>query len=198
MRKALIILVTALMLNGQWSMLNAQKKDGHWVDPVEYFKLKGKGNLKGDALYSYMWETKERYIVGMKCTVCAFTTRGDEYAGTEDKKLPYTPSTVYLYMDAPGAIATTSDWRKLPNGNMLGVYKIGGTDIRFSFNENTHQYSFDYSPEGSFDCDYVPDNANARGAGLTFVEHTKNTGSTDIDAHLWPGLLHAFPVGGLQ
>ena len=146
--KHLIILVTALMLNGQWSTINGQKKEGHWVDPVEYFKLKGKGDLTSDALYRHMWETKERYIVGMKCTVCNFTTQGDK---PTESNLPVTKTTFYLYIDEPGVITAVSDWTTLPSGNLLGVYKIGATDVKFSFDENTHTYSFFYYPEGSYD-----------------------------------------------
>ena len=149
---------------------NAQRKEGHWEEPAKYFKLNGTGELKGSALYNHMWETKERYIVGMKCTVCNFTPVGDE---TEDAQLPYTSSTVYLYINEPGAMATVSDWTTLPNGNLLGVYKIGATDIVFSFNEKTHQYSFDYTPSGSYDC-----NASHRDVDLS--DHGTATGQTDM------------------
>lgn len=130
--------------------VQAQRKEGHWVDPVSYFKLKGKGYLKEEALYDIMWDTKERFIVGMKCTIYNFTTVGDEYG---ESKLPLqaSPNTFYLYINEPGVIAATSDWTKLPNGNMLGVYKIGATDVTFSFNPKTHHYSFFYYPEGTYD-----------------------------------------------
>ena len=146
MKKIISLLLFTLLLIP--TVASAQRKDGHWVNPVEYFKLKGKGNLKGDALYSYMWETKERYIVGMKCTISNFTTVGDDPV---DSKLPVTKTSFYLYINENGVIAATSDWTSLPNGNMLGVYKIGATDVRFSFDEKSHHYSFFYYPEGSYD-----------------------------------------------
>ncbi|MBR1594608.1 MAG: hypothetical protein IJ659_07545 [Alloprevotella sp.] len=171
MRRIVVILLTALMVSGQWSVLKAQKKDGHWVNPVEYFKLKGAGTLKGSALYSHMWETKERYIVGMKCTVCNFTPQGDE---PENADLPFTPSTVYLYINEAGAMATVSDWSTLPNGKYLGVYKVGATGIRYTFNEKTHGYSFDYTPEGSYDYD-------GSAAGMGNFSSTQTTNHTYAD-----------------
>ena len=150
--------------------IDAQRKGGHWEDPVTYFKLKGMGTLKGSALYNHMWETKERYIVGMKCTVCNFTPEGDDPTPAQ---LPYTETTAYLYINEPGAIATESDWTKLPNGQYNGVYKIAATDIVFSFNDKTHQYSFDYTPSGSYNC-------NAVVSGMDFTEHATSTGKTDM------------------
>lgn len=150
--------------------IDAQRKGGHWEDPVTYFKLKGMGTLKGSALYNHMWETKERYIVGMKCTVCNFTPEGDDPTPAQ---LPFTPTTAYLYINEPGAIATESDWTKLPNGQYNGVYKIAATDIVFSFNDKTHQYSFDYTPSGSYNC-------NAVVRGMDFTEHATSTGKTDM------------------
>lgn len=150
--------------------IDAQRKGGHWEDPVTYFKLKGMGTLKGSALYNHMWETKERYIVGMKCTVCNFTPEGDDPTPAQ---LPYTETTAYLYINEPGAIATESDWTKLPDGQYNGVYKIAATDIVFSFNDKTHQYSFDYTPSGSYNC-------NAVVRGMDFTEHAKSTGKTDM------------------
>ena len=130
--------------------VQAQRKEGHWVNPVDYFKLKGKGYLKEEALYDYMWETKERFIVGMKCTIYNFSTVGDEY-GESGLPLKASPNTFYLYINEPGVIAATSDWTSLKNGSMLGVYKIGATDVTFSFNAKTHRYSFFYYPEGTYD-----------------------------------------------
>lgn len=150
--------------------IDAQRKGGHWEDPITYFKLKGMGTLKGSALYNHMWETKERYIVGMKCTVCNFTPVGDDPTPAQ---LPFTPTTAYLYINEPGAIATESDWTKLPNGQYHGVYKIAATDIVFSFNDKTHQYSFDYTPSGSYNC-------NAVVSGMDFTEHSTSTGRTDM------------------
>ena len=146
MKKIISLLLFTLLLIP--TVASAQRKDGHWVNPVEYFKLKGKGNLKGAALFDLMWETKERYIVGMKCTISNFTTVGDDPV---DSKLPVTKTSFYLYINENGVIAATSDWTSLPNGNMLGVYKIGATDVRFSFDEKSHHYSFFYYPEGSYD-----------------------------------------------
>ena len=146
MKKLLSLLLFTLLLIP--TVASAQRKDGHWVNPVEYFKLKGKGNLKGAALFDLMWETKERYIVGMKCTISNFTTVGDDPV---DSKLPVTKTSFYLYINENGVIAATSDWTSLPNGNLLGVYKIGATDVRFSFDEKSHHYSFFYYPEGSYD-----------------------------------------------
>lgn len=130
--------------------VQGQRKEGHWVDPVNYFKLKGREYLKEEALFDYMWETKERYIVGMKCTIYNFTTVGDEY-GESGLPLEASSNTFYLYINEPGVIAATSDWTKLPNGNLLGTYRIGATDVTFSFNERSHQYSFFYYPEGTYD-----------------------------------------------
>ena len=139
----IVLMLLALPVQGQ-------RKQGHWVDPVDYFKLKGKGYLKEEALSDYMWKTKERYIVGMKCTVYNFTTVGDEY-GESGLPVQASPSTFYLYINEPGVIAATSDWTKLTNGNLLGIYRVGATDVTFSFNERTHRYSFFYYPEGTYD-----------------------------------------------
>ena len=130
--------------------VQGQRKEGHWVDPVNYFKLKGKGDLKEEALCDYMWETKERFIVGMKCTIYNFTTVADR-SGESGLPLQASSNPFYLYIDEPGVIAATSDWTSLPNGTMLGVYRIGATDVTFSFNERTHRYSFFYYPEGTYD-----------------------------------------------
>ena len=123
--------------------MSAQKKDGHWVDPVEYFKLKGSGRLDGAALYNKMWETKERHIVGMKVTVCDFDVEAARDDVPADQRSPYTAETAYLYIDQGGAIGTTCD-----TGYGV-VWRIGGTDIRYSFDERSHAYSFDYTPTGT-------------------------------------------------
>ncbi|MBQ7742405.1 MAG: hypothetical protein IJT90_05735 [Bacteroidaceae bacterium] len=156
MKKLFLFLLTALMVNCQWSIVNAQKKDGHWVNPVEYFKLKGAGTLKGSALYNHMWEAKERYIVGMKCTVCNFTPQGDE---PEDADLPISKQTFYLYLDKPATIGAVSDWAHQANkhgstGTGKGpIWKIGASNLVFSFSEKTTGYSFDYHPNGSMSDD---------------------------------------------
>ena len=141
-RTAHILTIIAIVLAASLQA-SAQRKDGHWVDPVEYFKLKGSGRLSGDALYSKMWETKERYIVGMKCTVCDFDMIGDRDGAPPDEKCPYTAETAYLYINEEGAIGTTCNTGYGP------IWKIGGTDLTFSFNEKTHSYSFDYTPTGT-------------------------------------------------
>ena len=52
-RTAHILTIIAIVLAASLQA-SAQRKEGHWVDPVVYFKLKGSGRLSGDALYSTM------------------------------------------------------------------------------------------------------------------------------------------------
>lgn len=146
-----ILALIALVITASLPV-SAQRTEGHWVDPVEYFKLKGKGRLAGDQLSDYMWETKERHIVGMKCTTCNFTPEGDS---PEKADLPITQQTYYLYVDQPTGVAAVSDWAHVANqhgttGTGKGaIWKIGASDLTFSFDEKSNHYSFFYYPEGS-------------------------------------------------
>lgn len=126
----------------------AQKKEGQWVEPVQFFHLDKKGNLDLNGIADAMWEAKERYIMGFKATVCNITPIGDE---PEDAKIPYSPLTFYVYLNEPTTVTVTSDWTGLPNGDLLGVYTLTASQILFTYDKNSNRYSFDYYPGGSYD-----------------------------------------------
>ena len=128
--------------------LFAQKKEGQWVEPVQFFHLDKKDNLDLNGIADAMWESKERYIMGFKATVCNITPIGNE---PEDAKIPYSPLTFYVYLNEPTSVTVTSDWTGLPNGDLLGVYTLTASQILFTYEKNSNHYSFDYYPGGSYD-----------------------------------------------
>lgn len=131
----------------------AQKKEGQWVEPVQFFHLDKKGNLDLNGIADAMWEAKERYIMGFKATVCNITPIGDD---PEDARVPFNPLTFYIYLNEPTTVTVISDWGKEGQGlySHLGVYTLTASKILFTYDKNSNHYSFDYYPEGSYDDDH--------------------------------------------
>ena len=144
----LLTTVVALLFMLLPTAIFAQKKEGQWVEPVQFFHLDKKDNLDLNGIADAMWEAKERYIMGFKATVCNITPIGNE---PEDAKIPYSPLTFYVYLNEPTSVTVTSDWTGLPNGQYLGVYTLTASQILFTYDKNSNHYSFDYYPGGSYD-----------------------------------------------
>lgn len=164
------MLMTLLFLLLMPLQLLAQKKEGTWVEPVQFFHLDRKGDLDLNGIADAMWEAKERYIMGFKATVCNITPIGDE---PEDAQIPYNPLTFYVYLNSPTSVTVTSDWRGLPNGKYLGVYTLTASHILFTYDKNSHRYSFDYDPEGSYDYDGENSKVNilSNRKGKNYAQH---------------------------
>ena len=148
-RFLLLVLVAFLCLPMAAQEVNGVRKNGKWVDPVEFFELSGHGELDMDQLADAMWK-KGRYMQGMKLVTYKFTR--NEFNPVPDKLLFATPATFYLYNDTPITI-WTNQIDAAYRGCYSGVWFLRAKDMGFNFNHNTHHYEFSYTPLGQFEAD---------------------------------------------
>lgn len=149
---------------------------GQWVDPVSFFHFDQFGDdLTQSEMEKIMWD-KGYHITGMKldewqtlggCTNKVIRNHWKEGGGVviEDQ------ATHTLYIDTPASISIVveKEWRNIFNDYESDEickegYKFVANNLKFSFDETNHSYSFSYTPAGSYS--YTCANSNT-GYGST-------------------------------
>ena len=143
---------------------------GQWVDPVSFFHFDQFGDdLTQSEMEKIMWD-KGYHITGMKldewqtlggCTNKVIRNHWKEGGGVviEDQ------ATHTLYIDTPASISIVveKEWRNIFNDYESDeickkAYKFVANNLKFSFDETSHSYSFSYTPAGSYS--YTCSNSN--------------------------------------
>lgn len=147
---------------------------GQWVNPVSFFHFDQFGDeLTQSEMEKIMWD-KGYHITGMKfyewqtlmnlnCTDINKGIRNHWKIGggvlIEDQ------ATHTLYIDTPASISVVveKEWRNIFNDYdsdeiCKKTYKFVANNLKFSFDETSHSYSFSYTPAGSYS--YICSNSN--------------------------------------